>query len=91
MKPITYTQSEWNDIWERIKSDYPPSVYLLRDRMRKKLGFTPREHTYWDTKRMKYKTLIYLDFYDEKYRTMFLLKYSVKPDTTDDAIQVYDC
>ena len=87
MKPITYTQSEWNDIWERIKKDYPPSVWLIRSKMREKLGFTPREHTewlgYWDNAspedrragRHGYRTLIHLDFYDERYRSLFLLKY----------------
>ena len=87
MKPITYTQSEWNDIWERIKKDYPPSVWLIRSKMREKLGFTPREHTewlgYWDNAssedrragRHGYRTLIHLDFYNEKYRSLFLLKY----------------
>ena len=91
MKPVTYTKQEWDVIWERIKNDYPKSVWLVRSNMRKKLGFTPREHQewlgYWDDAspedrragRHGYKTTIHLDFYDERYRSLFLLKYGSEP------------
>lgn len=79
MKPITYTHSEWINIWERIKQDYPPSVYLIREKMRKKLGFTHREHTQWEPEMTRFKTLIHLDFYDERYRSLFLLRYGSDP------------
>jgi hypothetical protein len=81
MKPITYTVSEWEDVFNKIKEDHPPSVYLIREKMRKKLGFTDRTHKEWVNKINKwggighYETKIHLDFYDEKYKTMFLLKY----------------
>lgn len=91
MKPVTYTPKEWEAIWERIKNDYPKSVWLIRNNMKKKLGFTPREHQewlgYWDDAspedrragRHGYKTMIHLDFYDERYRSLFLLKYGSEP------------
>ena len=43
--------------------------------MREVLGFTDREHQWWDP-RTGYMTQICLDFYNEPKRTMFMLKYS---------------
>jgi hypothetical protein len=40
------------------------------------LGFTPREHTYFDADDAEFYEEVHLDFYDEPKRTMFLLKYS---------------
>ncbi len=78
MKPLIYTKKEWNEILENIKRDHPPSIYMIREKMRRKLGFTTREHTAWEPGMIRYKTLIHLDFYDEKFKTMFLLKYHTK-------------
>ena len=48
--------------------------------MKRVLGFLPRTHEEW-VRNEKYdfsqrQTTIHLDFYDERKRTMFLLKYS---------------
>ncbi len=87
MKPLTYTLAEWDDIFEKIKKDHPPSVWMIREKMKRKLGFTTREHTEWlgyyddATKEQRkskfhgYRTTIHLDFYDERYRSLFLLRY----------------
>ena len=47
---------------------------MIRDRMKAKLGFTTRHHRYFDVDK-GYQDSIYLDFYSEKKRTMFLLKF----------------
>lgn len=68
-------------IRERIKNDYPPSVYLTRWKMKAILGFTDRLHDEWINKPNKLGGMgygvrqIHLDFFDEAKRTMFLLKY----------------
>ena len=43
--------------------------------MKKVLGFTNREHKIWNEEKSRYEIIMYLDFYDEKKRTYFLLKY----------------
>jgi hypothetical protein len=51
---------------------------MLRNKMKRVLGFTVREHTEWISKPdggySDYQ--IHLDFYSENKRTMFLLKFS---------------
>jgi hypothetical protein len=87
MKSLKLTESQWNTIYEKIKASHAPSVWLSREKMRRVLGFTPREHTEWlgyyDTasasdrlnNKHGYKTTVHLDFFNESQRTMFLLKY----------------
>ena len=85
-KPVILSEKNWLAIYNQIAKEYPPSVLLIRDRMRSVLGFTSRTHEEWvdrDVDRRdvgygtKYRiTTIHLDFYNEPKRTMFLLKYS---------------
>ena len=85
-RPLILSMSTWNTIYLRIKEKYPPSVYLIRGRMKAVLGFTTREHEAWLPQSVEIKdigystfyreTCMHLDFYDESKRTMFLLKYS---------------
>jgi len=51
-------------------------VFMLRDKMKQRLGFTVREHKYWDAGLVNQVFEIHLDFYSENKRTMFLLKFS---------------
>lgn len=74
MKPVKLTTNQWKQIRTALKQEYPMSVFLLRERMRAKLGFTIREHSDWLDGEHVYS--IYLDFYSENKRTMFLLKFS---------------
>lgn len=84
MKPLIYKFHHWAKIWERIKQDNPPSVYLIRSNMRKTLGFTVRDHLHFDNHSHSYRPEVHLDFYGEKYLSHFLLKYgNIKYD--DDA------
>jgi hypothetical protein len=70
MKSIKITEKQWIEIVEKIKKQYPPSFYLIREKMREKLGFTCRLLFL-----PGYNHETYLDFFDEKKKTMFLLKY----------------
>jgi hypothetical protein len=79
-KPIEISRKQWNALREKLKEDYPPSVMLLRSKMKSKLGFTEREYKEWDDNIGKYggysKYCVMLDFYSEKKRTFFIMKYS---------------
>ena len=85
-KPVVLSETSWLKIYNQIAKEYPPSVLLIRDKMRSVLGFTSRTHESWidshvDINDVSYGTkwrvtTIHLDFYSEPKRTMFLLKYS---------------
>lgn len=73
---IVFTPKEWTPIRNRIKQDYAhkPSVMLIRDSMKRELGFTVREHRVYSEQRGS-ELSICLDFYDESMETLFRLKY----------------
>lgn len=78
MRAIKLTINEWQEIIQQIAKHHPRSVWMVRPKMRKVLGFTPRDHEEWVEDGdfgSGYKKTIHLDFYDEAKRTMFLLKY----------------
>ena len=85
-KPIQVSNGQWDRLREQLWRDYPRSVMMLRSRMQAKLGFTPRAYRDWDdnigTHGGYRKNCIMLDFYSEKKRTFFLMKYSdfIQPD-----------
>ena len=70
-RSIKLKEHQWKKLEECLKQDYPLSTIVIRDKMRRILGFTVREDRfdYWNP-------TIHLDFFDEVKRTMFLLKYS---------------
>lgn len=79
-KPIEISHSQWQKLYKQLRKDYPPSVMLIRDKMRLKLGFVDREYKDWDNSIGKYggwrKNCVMLDFYSEKKRSFFILKYA---------------
>jgi len=75
-KPIELTHTQFEKLIERLKQDYPPSVIIIRSRMKEKLGFTTREYTEWEVGVGIRKRCMMLDFYSEKKRTFFIMKYS---------------
>ena len=75
-RPIKLTVDSWNKIQSQLMIDYPKSVVLIRDAMKRKLGFTTRNHREWKPEMVSYEEHVMLDFYNEPKRTMFLLKYS---------------
>lgn len=74
MKSIVISKTQWYALKEKINHDYPPSVSLVREKMKRVLGFTPRLHEQWDPNG-PYHIEMHLDFFDEQKRTFFLLKY----------------
>lgn len=73
---ITLKVKEWLRIRKQLSVDYAhqPSIFLIRDTMRRELGFTPRFHRTYTEQRGTEET-VYLDFYDDPAETMFRLKY----------------
>lgn len=83
MKPIILTTEQWKRIRSELKTEHPQTVFMLRDKMKRVLGFTVREHQAWiqapklDSPTHGYSQFeIHLDFYSEKKRSLFLLKFS---------------
>lgn len=85
MKPVVLTVEQWKTIRLALQEEHPKTVFMLRDKMRKVLGFTVREHKAWIDKPQTagddlnfgyYDYQIHLDFYSENKRTMFLMKFS---------------
>lgn len=70
-KPIQLTNKNWEKLREKLKEDYPLSTVIIRSKMKSNLGFTVREH-----RDNLYSQCIMLDFYSEKKRTLFIIKYS---------------
>ncbi len=89
-KPVEISHSQWSKLLTRLREDYPPSVILIREKMRSKLGFTNREYKDWDKDMGKWggyrKNCVMLDFYSEKKRTFFIMKYSeyINKESVDD-------
>jgi hypothetical protein len=79
-KPIEISHSQWINLLEQLRKEYPPSIVLLKGGMKEKLGFVPRKYQEWDHNMGKYggwrKNCVMLDFYSEKKRTFFIMKYS---------------
>ena len=76
MKTVKLSQATWLAIYNDIARNYPPSVLLIRERMRSVLGFTSRTHSEWDSGVVNRIEQIHLDFFSENKYTMFILKYS---------------
>jgi len=77
-KHVVLTSRQWRAVLAVLHTEYPKSTFMLRNKMREKLGFTMREHKAFIQKPDGgyYDTQIHLDFYSDNKRTMFLLKYS---------------
>lgn len=81
-KPVVLTEAQWWPLHQQISRDYPASVLLIQARTRAVLGFTVRRHREWVKEYPdidgygNYQETVRLDFYDEKKRLMFLLKYT---------------
>lgn len=75
MKPIELSDLEWTAVCDKLSVRYAdrPSILLIRDKMKRELGFTIRYHTAqsngWPD------TRIFLDFYSDEAATMFRLTY----------------
>jgi hypothetical protein len=74
MSTLRLSTAQWKAIRYEIQQETPKSVFMLRDKMKRVLGFTIREHSEWLNGDLQYS--ICLDFYSERKYTMFLIKYS---------------
>lgn len=70
MKPVKLRKEDWLKIREDLLLIHPKSATIMRWKMKEVLGFTLREATSVESK------FLYLDFFDEKKQSFFLLKYS---------------
>ena len=68
---IKLTHSEWMAAQTRISTDHGQSMVLVRSKMQRELGFTPRHHRDYNNA----VDCIFLDFYDDAAETMFRLRY----------------
>lgn len=73
---ITLSIKEWTKIRKQLKEEYAwkPSIFMIREVMRRELGFTTRLHTTYTEQRGR-EEIIFLDFFDEPSETLFRLKY----------------
>jgi hypothetical protein len=78
MSTLKITVSQWQRIREDLHTEHPRTVFMLREKMKRVLGFTVREHNEWIPKPDGGYSdhSICLDFYNERKYTMFMLKYS---------------
>jgi hypothetical protein len=78
MKPIVLSISQWQAIRAELQTEHPRTVFMLRDKMKRVLGFTVREHNEWIIKPDGGygEHSIHLDFYSDHKYTMFILKFS---------------
>jgi hypothetical protein len=77
---IALSEEEWTRIRKQIKAEYDwkPSVLLIRETMKRELGFTTRAHQHWVNDGdigSGYRITMYLDFYDDTIETFFRMKY----------------
>jgi hypothetical protein len=76
MKAHILSESEWETIRNSIRREYGDAMILIRERMQRELGFTPRRHRVYDEEDYYYYRFeIHIDFYTEEARTWFLMKY----------------
>lgn len=73
---LTLTAKEWTKIRKKLKEDYAwkPSIFMIREIMKRELGFTTRYHKEYH-EQTGYIETIHLDFFDEAAESYFRLKY----------------
>lgn len=85
---VKLSNSKWQSIRRQLKEDYPPSVLLIRDSMKRELGCTTRLKQFNvnsddvgeiycldDESIREYSWFTVLDFFDEQKQMLFKLKY----------------
>lgn len=76
---ITLSEAEWGKIYNTLARECPPSYLLIRDVMRRELGFTVRRHSEYEfhknTESYYLREKICLDFYDDAQETWFRLRF----------------
>jgi hypothetical protein len=75
MQTLRMTTENWELLRTKLREEYPLSWTAIRSKMKEKLGFTPRQT--WS----HLGSMTDLDFFSEKHKTLFLIKYSNWIDT----------
>ena len=76
-KSIQFTVEEWTQLRLKIAKDHElkPSVFMIREVMKRELGFTTRMHRQWDPGMVNYQEHVLLDFWNDEKEIFFRLKY----------------
>ena len=76
-KSIQFTVGEWTQLRLKMTKDHElkPSVFMIREVMKRELGFTTRVHRQWDPGMVNYQEHVVLDFWNDEKETFFRLKY----------------
>jgi hypothetical protein len=67
IKSLDLTNLQWLNIRHKMMDQYGPSI-LISLVQRRKLGFVARSKENW-------RDGVYIDFWEEKYKTQFILKW----------------
>jgi hypothetical protein len=67
IKPLELTDLQWANIRSRMIDQYGTGI-IISTVQRRKLGFVARCKENWQDG-------VYIDFWEEKYKTAFILKY----------------
>ena len=77
-KSIQFTMEEWAQLKLEMTKDQElekASVFMIREVMKRELGFTTRMHRQWDPGMVNYQEHVVLDFWNDEKETFFRLKY----------------
>jgi hypothetical protein len=76
-KSIQFTVEEWAQLRLKMAKDHElkPSIFMIREVMKRELGFTTRMHRQWDPGMVNYQEHVLLDFWNDEKETFFRLKY----------------
>ena len=77
-KSIQFTMEEWAQLKLKMAKDHElekASVFMIREVMKRELGFTTRVHRQWDPGMVNCQEHVLLDFWNDEKETFFRLKY----------------
>ena len=77
-KNIQFTVEEWAQLKLKMAKDQElekDSVFMIREVMKRELGFTTRMHRQWDPGMVNFQEYVLLDFWNDEKETFFRLKY----------------
>jgi hypothetical protein len=81
---IKLTHKQWLPVLDRIKAEYPPSVWAISWKQREVLGFTVRSYREWPQQNKdrhdnvrwgRPEEGVCLDFWNDAQETFFSMKY----------------
>ena len=73
IKHLELSREEWEKVKQRLLEDFGQKI-LISWVMKRECGFTVRTHTQWSQD--AHKVIVCLDFYDERMKTWYILKYT---------------